>query len=449
MPDPVPDIEVFRVLAALVALLTGAHLMARLFTRLRQPAVIGEILGGLLLGPSLLGLFAPATASWLFPQSGPAASALGVIHQLGLLLLMFLTGVQMRAVLTRGSRQSVTVISVVGVVIPFVLGLGLAMAADPARLIGPAGSSPALMLTIAIAIAVTSIPVISRIMLDLGILRTSFARVVLSVAVVEDIALNVVLAVALGLVDRGDAGGFGLVSLLGIENPSAVIVYHALAPLVFFAVVAALAGRWRWPGALPRWRRTPSATGGLLLMLVGSAICVFLGIVALFGALVAGLYFGRASKGDEPAGEPADVRAIRAFSSAFFIPVYFAMVGLRVDLVHGFDPLLTLWFVAFACVVKAGSVYLGARLAGNPASRSLHLAAALNARGGPGIVLAMVALDAGIVSGTFFTTLVLTAIVTSLLAGSWLEFAVARGLLPRDEQDELAPLSAHQEKGSS
>ena len=420
--------ELFRLLSALVLLLVAAHLLGRLFSRFRQPAVIGEILGGLLLGPTLLGQVAPAASEWLFPKTGPVSSGLALVYQLGLLLLMFLTGTQMRSVVGRDNIRAVTVISVVGMVIPFVLGLGFAAVTNPALIIGPADRRMSLTLVIAVAIAITSIPVISRIMLDLGILRTSFARIVLSIAVLEDIVLNVVIAMSLGLVNKGKTGEFGLVSLLGITSQTATIVYHAVVPVLFLAVAGFVGTRLR-----ARFTGTGEPASVLarsvVLVLAVSALCVFLGIVPLFGAFVVGLV----SRRGEGGGEARHVEVVRGFSTAFFMPVYFAVIGLKLDLVHNLDPLFTAYFIGFACLVKASSVYLGGRLSGTPPIPSLNLAIALNARGGPGIVLAGVAYDAGIVNGRFFTTLVLTAVITSLIAGSWLEQAVARKLAPFDD----------------
>jgi Kef-type K+ transport system membrane component KefB len=136
---------------------------------------------------------------------------------------------------------------------------------------------------------------------------------------------------------------------------------------------------------------------------------------------------------------------MRGFAVGFFIPVYFAMVGLKLDLVRSFDPWFTVGFVLVACLAKAASAYTGARLTNRSKAESLDLAVALNARGGPGIVLATVSFDAGIVNASLFTTLVLTAIVTSQIAGWWLERAASRGAFAADRapvalpQDPSAP----------
>ena len=159
----------------------------------------------------------------------------------------------------------------------------------------------------------------------------------------------------------------------------------------------------------------------IVFMLGFTVLALALDVVPLFGAFVAGIVVGSA---EGTTGAEAARETIRGFSFAFFIPLYFAIVGLRLDLLHGFEPLFFLLFLAVACAVKYASVWAGARWAGESAVGARNLGVALNARGGPGIVLASVAFDAGIVDSGFYAVLVLLAIVTSLLAGSWLGHVV-------------------------
>nr|AGZ94400.1 sodium/hydrogen exchanger [Streptomyces sp. 31A4] len=428
------DVDLFRSLAGLVTLLVAAHLMARLFARFRQPPVIGEITGGLLFGPSLFGLLAPHAQTWLFPKTGPAAAGLALVYQLGTLLLMFLAGVQMRTVFSRSDGRTVGIVAAVGMGVPFAFGLALVQLVDLSRLEGPAGNRTALILILACAVAVTSIPVISRIMLDLGITGTPFARIVLSVAVLEDVALNVVIAIALGIVHDGKHDTFGAGELFGIGSGDAGAAYHALVSLGFLGLTATVGaalrrrdGRGRAAG---EGHRTSPVAVQLALVLAAAAVCLFLGITPMYGAFAVGLVAGL--RGAGPVRD-RDSQAVHVFATSFFIPVYFAVVGLKLDLVHSFDPVLTLVFLAFACTVKAGSVYAGARWARCTPVKSLNLAVAMNARGGPGIVLATLSYDAGIIGATLFTTLVLLAVLTSLLAGGWLERAIAHGHLERPD----------------
>ncbi|WP_433532910.1 cation:proton antiporter [Micromonospora sp. CA-263727] len=429
--------ELFKLIAGLMLLLLAAHLVGRLFARFRQPPVIGEILGGLLLGPTVLGQLAPDAQRWLFPSEGAAAVGVSLFYQLGMLLLMFMAGVEMRTVFSRRDRNTVTVVSLVGMVVPFAIGLLMVRAIDTSALVGPANDVTALTLMIACAIAVTSIPVISRIMLDLGIIRTRFARIVLSVAVLEDVVLNVIISIALGMVAARGEEGFGVAALLGINATVPNAVYHVVVSIAFFAV-AALVAVWirRRTGDRPPMPRPGEVALRLVVLLSVVALCVFLGVAPIFGAFVVGLMSGRRGRPDENEA----LVSIRRFSAGFFIPIYFAVVGFRLDLVHALDLWFTVGFILVACLAKAASVYLGARLTRRSRPDSANLAVALNARGGPGIVLATVAYDAGIVNESMFTTLILTAIVTSQLAGWALEIAVRRGALKAD--DDATPVTA-------
>jgi Kef-type K+ transport system membrane component KefB len=418
--------EIVRILTSLSLLLAAAHLFGFLFRRIHQPRVIGEILGGVVLGPTLLGAILPEIEAWLFPPTGPTAGVLGAVYQLGLLLLMFSAGTEIRSSFRPGERKTVALVTVTGTLLPLAAGLLVLAAFEPAGLAGPMSQSTALGLVFAIAIAVTSIPVISRIMHDLGILDTAFARIVLSVAVLEDVALYVLLAIALALVQRSEADVFGLPALLRLDPSSAIGTgYYVLVTLVLFTVLLILGPPLLRLGVRSRFNvlKQASPIASQILVLFGiTAVSMFLGVAPVFGAFVAGIVSGT-SKGERAVRAR---RSIQDFSFAFFIPVYFALVGLRLDLIREFDFLFFIGFLAFASAAKSLSVYLGSRLAGERPSAARNFAVALNARGGPGIVLASVSLDAGIISGEFYSTLVMLAIITSLLAGSWLERLVAR-----------------------
>lgn len=424
---PFTDVDVAHLLVALALLLGSAHAVGHLFVLVRQPRVIGEITAGLLLGPTLFGAVAPGLQADIFPADGPTAAWLGATYQLGLMLLMFASGAEMRSLFQRDEGKIVVTVTVTGVVLPFLAGIALFSVLDLSSLQGEAANKTALLLVFALAIAVTSIPVISRIMLDLGIIDTSFARIVLGVAVIEDVIVYIILALALGLVAPAAGSGVGLPELLDLEPGSAEsLLFHAAATLVFILVVLTIGGRgFRW-SRRQRWNVLASSNsiGYYLLFLFGSTLfCVSLGITPLLGALLAGVM---ASTGQGPRAVEARA-AIKAFSAAFFVPIYFALVGLQLDLLRHFDVLFFLWFLVFACLAKSLSVYLGARLAGESAQGSLNLAIATNARGGPGIVLASVAYSASIISQEFYASLVMLAIVTSLLSGTWLGRIVRRG----------------------
>jgi Kef-type K+ transport system membrane component KefB len=433
------DRDTAHVLAALIVLLISAHTCGYLFARFRQPPVIGEILGGILLGPTLLERAWPTAYDWLFPATGAVPSVLGAAYQLGLLLLMFTAGTQVRGLLSRESSKVVGWIASLGLVLPFVAGVVAFTAIDFSRFEGTARNRTALLLVFALAIAVTSIPVISRILLDLGLLKTRFARIVLSVAVIEDVVVYVVLAVAVGIVAGTGSAQFGLAGQLGWDPGStANEAYHTVATLAFLAV-ALMFGPRLYAAALHSKfnfvKRRSHVAFQLVVMILMSGACLLLSVVPLFGAFVAGIVVVTAS------GDRAEFarEEIAHFSLGFFIPVYFAIVGIQLNLVDNFEIPFFLAFLAFACLAKAGSVYAGARIAGEPGKSALNLAVAMNARGGPGIVLASTAFGAGIIDARLYTSFVMLAVVTSLVAGTWLQRTVAAAPLPAvDGADALA-----------
>ena len=185
--------ELFSVLFSLLLLVGLAQLLGYLFARLRQPRVIGEILAGIVLGPALFGRFPYITN--LF-KTADAGHTLGFVYWLGLLLLMFLSGAETRELFSREERREVGWLAIVGTGVPFVLGLTFGSWLIRPALAGPHGNRVSLIIILAVGVAVTSVPVVSKIFADLKILHTRFARLVLGVAVLEDIVLWLALAVA-------------------------------------------------------------------------------------------------------------------------------------------------------------------------------------------------------------------------------------------------------------
>jgi Kef-type K+ transport system membrane component KefB len=354
---------------------------------------------------------------------------------------MYCSGAELRSILSRRDGKATAGIAALGNAVPFLAGLGFLKLYDTDRFLGPAGNRTAFVLVFALAMAVTSIPVISRIMTDLGIMGTRFARIVLSVAVLEDLLVYVVLNLALAMVVPPHADTFSLPELLGLQPASALgNAYYVAVTLAFFALAAVLG-----PGSMQRLagvrgnllHRSSPLAFQLVLLLALTTLAAFLGVSPIFGALVAGMLASDLRGEDEQARQ-----TVHRFAFGFFIPLYFAIVGIRLDLVHHFEPVFFVVFLAFACLTKATSCYAGARLAGQGRRGAWNLAVALNARGGPGIVLASVALDAGIINEGFYTSLVMLALITSVLAGSWLQVALRRGrgqLLDDDQDDERRP----------
>ena len=398
-------------LLVLLLLVGLAQLLGWLFVRMRQPKVVGEILAGVVMGNAVLGRI-PAFAH-LVAGVEKQGQVLDLVYWSGLLLLMFLAGAETQQLFTRGERRQVGWLTVVGTGLPFVLGLAFAPWLIRPSLAGPNGNRLSLTIILAVGVAVTSVPVVSKIFADLKILHTRFARLVLSVAVLEDIVLWLALAIA-----TATAGKAAL-------HPRAISI-HLLATVIFFVLGLTL---------LPRAiKRVNKARFNVLARQspAGYAIAVLLAYCALAGAFDVSLVFAAFLAGFAVVHKKRRIfaealDAIGKVAFAFFIPVYFAIVGLKLDLIRGVSLPMMALFIAGTCIVKVLSVSLAGRFAGFRGLDLLNLAITTNARGGPGIVLASVAFDAGIISSKFYTTLVVAAVVTSQIAGAWLEHVLRSG----------------------
>lgn len=423
------------VIVALAVIIAAAHILGQVFARLRQPKLVGEILAGVLVGPFVLGQLAPDLSQRILGGPGDVGHStkltVGFVYWLGLLLLMFISGSEARRVLAKENRKPTAWILAVGTPLPFFLALLVGSLLPLDALAGRAGRGTPILLVLAIAVAVTSIPVISRIFFDLKILHTRFASLILGAALLEDIALWGVLAIATAL---------GKSSAIA-DDLAGNVSQHIGLTLAFMATCLFLAplllrrlhdGRWNLI-------KEASPTGyACLILLVYSGVAAALDVNLVFAAFLAGFGLVGGMSGSQRSrfAEPLD--AIKKVAMGVFIPAYFALVGARLQFGAGFSATVLVVFLLGSSLLCLLAVGLAARLAGFRGIEIVNLAVASNARGGPGIVLASVAYEAELINGAFFTSLVLTAVLTSQLAGAWLAMVLRRGwVLLREDMLDL------------
>jgi Kef-type K+ transport system membrane component KefB len=404
------DTNLTSVLFILLLLVTLAQLLGWLFVKLRQPKVVGEILAGIVLGPALIGRL--PFASVITETVNRQADILNFIYWLGLLLLMFLSGAETQQLFTRDERREVGWLTIVGTGTPFILGLALGPWLIRPALAGPKGNGVSLMIILAAGVAVTSVPVVAKIFADLKILHTRFARLVLGVAVLEDIVLWLALAVATALAGK---------TVLDPRHMSYYLIITSGFFVLGLTIVPRIVRRINSSPSNVIAKNSPVAYA-LAVLLGYCVVAGALGVSIVFAAFLAG--FAVVPKQQQLFAEAID--AIRKVSFAFFVPVYFAIVGVKLDLIHGVSLGMIAAFFIGSCVVKIASVALAGSLAGFRGLDLINLAITTNARGGPGIVLASVAFDAGIISPKFYTTLVLAAVLTSQFAGVWLDYVLRK-----------------------
>jgi Kef-type K+ transport system membrane component KefB len=396
-------------LTQLGVMLAVALLFGRAAARLRQPPLVGEILGGLLLGPTLLGAFAPSLFAWLFPHDCPTVSARETLLTLGMLFFLFVAGLEVNLASLRATGRSVVLTSGLSVVVPFALGYLAVLAWPGVWGLAPNGDVSTLALFVGTALSISALPVIARMLMDFGLMGTRLGALVMTSATVADIVGWGLFALVLGRVERGPAAIDGLGWSFG-------------RPLVVMLGIV-LIGRWL---VLPLFRRLQRANGSTatfigtttVLILALSALTEAAGVHAVFGAFLAGVAIGT-GLGPREGNRAHEV--LFQFAVSIFAPLYFVSVGLKVDVGAHFDLALVALVLVLAFLGKLLGASLGGLLGGLPRREALAVGFALNARGAMEIILATVALDRGVIDERLFVALVIMAIATSLVGAPMLQ----------------------------
>ncbi|MFI8460615.1 cation:proton antiporter [Kitasatospora sp. NPDC085464] len=392
-----------------VGLLLGlAVALGRLFTRLGLSAVVGELFVGVLLGPSLLGHLAPGFAEWLLPHDPARFHLLDAFGQVGVVLMVGVTGLQMDLGLVRRRGVTAVRVSVPGILVPLGLGIGLAYLL-PGSLLGSVSDRGTFALFVGVAMGVSAIPVIAKTLIELGLLHRNIGQLILCAVTVDDIVGWLLLSVVSAMATVGVSGGR---------------VLHSIANLVV-VVVLALVLRRAVTAAGRRIAAGPSVpavlVGALVLAAAGTQA---LGLEAVFGAFLCGLALS-----GTPLADPERLAPVRTVVVSVLAPVFFATAGLRMDLTALGRPAVLaagLAVLAVAIAGKFGGAYLGSRLSRMSHWEGLALGAGMNARGVIEVVVAMVGLKLGVLSQEMYTVVILVAIVTSLMAPPLLRRFMAR-----------------------
>jgi Kef-type K+ transport system membrane component KefB len=336
---------------------------------------------------------------------------------------MFCSGAETRRLLAKENRRNTFLLLTVSDLASFalVLGLGFAGLLPLHLLTGTAGQPISTLLIVAIATAVCSIPVISRIFWDLGIMKTRFVSLILGYALLEDLALWVVLAFATALATS---------ATLAQSHVTGAVSSHVIGTLIYTLIGLLVA-----PGLLKRlsnasWNVLYKASPVGYAMAVLMAYCAIAAVFEVnlqFAALLSGYGIVGGLYGTQRERFATPIDAISKISFGVFVPIYFGIIGYRLVFGRQFSFAILLVFLVGSSLISVFSAGLAAWLGGFRGLDVFNIAITTNARGGPGIVLASVAYDAGIINAAFYTTLVITAVVTSQMAGAWLRFVLSKG----------------------
>ncbi|HEX9659602.1 MAG TPA: cation:proton antiporter [Rhodothermales bacterium] len=409
---------------SLGVLLGAARILGEIAHKLHQPAIVGELLAGVLLGPTVLGNIAPEFMALLFPLEGPNAIGLNAITNLGVVLFLLVAGMEIDLSIVTKQGTVAPKISVSGICIPFLLGFLAAWLAPRAMGYHPGADSLTFAQFFATAMSISALPVIAKTLMDLGLYRSDRGMVIMSAAIVDDLIGWIIFALILGMMD---VGGDGHPSNIGLT----------IGLTLLFAATMLTLGRWLIHRTLPFLQAYTRWPGGVLgfaltLALLGAAFTEWIGIHAIFGSFLVGVAIGDSSHLRERTRVNID-----NFISFIFAPLFFASIGLKVDFLAHFDAFLVLAVLVIACVCKLGGGYVGARWGRMSVREAWAVGFAMNSRGAMEIILGLLALEAGIIGDRLFVALVIMAIVTSMISGPGMR-AILRPTTRRRFQDFLS-----------
>ena len=417
---------VIRVLIQVLIVIGLSRLMGLLCRRLKQPLVIGEIVAGIMLGPSLFGLIAPNLAATLFPVE--TIPFLNVLSQIGLIFFMFLIGLELNPKYLSGQLEVAILISHVSILVPFSLGTLLALLLYP--LVSNA-SVPftAFALFLGAAMSITAFPVLARIITENNLQRTRLGTLALTCAAVDDVTAWCVLAVAIAVAKEGSF-------IKAVPTTIAALVYIAL---------MVTAGRWFFKRVAAYYRRTGRLNqlllaGIYMAVVISALITEVIGIHLIFGAFLVGAVM------------PKDANLVREiaektedFVLIFLLPVFFAFSGLRTQIGLLNSP--ELWglcaiVLAVAIIGKYFGTYVAARVSGIDKREASALGWLMNTRGLTELIVLNIGLNLGVISPLMFTMLVIMALVTTFMTSPLLEWTYPKRLIKLDvvepePQDEV------------
>jgi Kef-type K+ transport system membrane component KefB len=403
--------DVVHLLMQLSIMLLLGRLLSEALRKFKQPAVIGEIIAGILLGPTILGMVKPEWFQVLYPVPSPTATVLTGFVQVAVIMLLFIAGleVDLHIVWQQGKQALST--SFLGLIVPFSFGFIFPYFFPDFFGIADQHEKLTFALFMGTAMAITALPVIVRILMDLNLFKSKMGMLVVTSAMVDDLVGWLIFSVILGMI--------------GKQGDSFSILNTVLLTITFVAVMLTL-GRGLLNRILPWINKKLAWPGGVLsislaLCFLGAAFTEYIGLHAIFGAFIIGVAFGDSKHFSERAKE-----IVHQFINNIFAPLFFVSIGLRVNFITNFDWALTSVILLIAFAGKIIGSGLGTRLGGFSWRESIAASFGMNARGAMEIILGLVALENGLINERVFVSLVIMALITSITSGPLMKWVLKR-----------------------
>ena len=407
--------EIIITLIALALLLLSAFVFGSLMELIKGPRVVGEILGGMIIGGSCLFLLMPEMSTKIFFAYAEEGKVLNIFYQLGLIFLMFLSGYNTDIRVDKSNAKTISLVFVGATFLPMIGSIPFfGMFEEYFK--GPAGNELSYKLVFAIGVAITSIPVISKIFFDMGIMNKAFSNTVLTVSTFQDLCLWILLNVATRIAQSG-------------EIKLAEMIVIVIVTIGIFAAIAIISRFIRQVKS--QWKANTFYSISFAVLMFTCGLLYMIGINIMYSAFVVG-YLIKAIFGTEETVKTR-MHFLENIAFSFFIPIYFALVGIQLNVIHDFSIARFALFFVIAFGLEFVGTFALLMFSGLKMSTRMNFAITMNARGGPGIVLATVAYSYEIIRLEFFTVLILTTMVSSMIAGYYLRLQQKRDAKVFDE----------------
>jgi Kef-type K+ transport system membrane component KefB/nucleotide-binding universal stress UspA family protein len=411
--------------AQIITLMMVGRVLGEAMLRLRQPAVMGQLIAGLLLGPSFFGFLFPDLQHALFPKNTEQKAMIDAISQFGILLLLLLTGMETDLKLVRKTGRASLFASLMGIVIPFLCGVGLGEMLPDSMLPDP-GKRLITSLFLGTALSIASVKIVAMVVREMNFMRRVVGQVILASAIIDDSIGWIIVSIIFSLALHGS-----------IETVS--LAQSVIGTIVF--MVASLTIGRRAVFFIIRWVNDTFVsefaviTAILVIMGVMALITYLIGVHTVLGAFVAGLLVG-----ESPILTRHIDEQLRGIITAFFAPVFFGIAGLTADLTILADPkiaLFTIGLILIASVGKFTGAFVGAELGGLTKREGFALACGMNARGSTEVIIATVGLSMGALNQDLFTMIVAMALLTTMAMPPTLRWALSRIPMRKEEKQRL------------
>lgn len=412
-------------LLQLAVLLAAARLLGELLRKVKQPAVIGELAAGVLLGPSVLGLLAPEVQHYIFPPVQHQTDLLSVVSWLGVLFLIVVTGLETDIGLIKRRGKTALLISSCGISVPLAAGFAFGWYLPDQYLPHPE-KRLVFSLFMAVAMAICAVPVIAKVLMDLKLIRRDIGQLILASAMIDDTVGWILLSVVAGLATAGAVDVISVGQAVG-----GALLFLGLMLTIGVPIVARIVS-----GVDKRIGGASAQLSLVIALALGcAALTHMMGIEAVLGAFAVGILVGQAPRFRREVGHTLEMT-----SDAFLAPIFFASAGVKVDLASVATPevaIIGLAALGLACACKIFGVYVGGWLARLHHWERLAMGFGMNARGGMGLVVATVGLGLGILTIELYSIIVVVAIITSLMAPPMLRWALSRVKIGEGEAKRL------------